>query len=1272
MRHTRLPLLSLVVFLVGLAGQQVALAAPRAFAHERVRQDLREQGQAKVIVTFADEKLPQARAADWRQRVPAISSLRARVMQDAPKFQVRREFVTQALLAGTVNDESLAQLQRSSVVTGIYPDRKFKIALKESGPLIGQPEAQAAEFAGAGIAIAIIDSGIDYKHPDFGGNSGSTFPTAKIVGGWDFVNNDNDLTKPLADGPMDDNGHGTHIAGAAAGIDSTYRGIAPSATLVAYKAVDKNGFADSGAILAALDRVIQDRTTYNIKVVNLSLSDQIPWTSSAEFASYYPDEAAVYQDVASHGIVIVAAAGNEGYLDGIGSPAVLDTVIGVGATYDATFATTQNWGDCQDPSPPVDTPVCFSNRGELIDLYAPGAFITSAKASQSTDPSRPGDPVGFITEAGTSSASPHVAGAAACVISMLYPDPTASVDPALVRQRLKLTGAQVYDPATHVATPRVDLVGAMNPPTTGPDLVVTSVSTTASSAFVGESIPLSITVANQGDVAAPSCSAIIVLSVNDTISPGDYVAATVSVPAIAAGGVYSTTTVTGAVPSMPSGMFTVGGFADSGYIVTERDETNNGKAGNQLPIGSSATVASNDIPEFMTKGHSYTISASMRNEGAAPWTTAEGYELTAVSPVSTTRWGTVHVPLPGGAAVNPLQTVTFTFNVTAPVTATWVPCHWQMSKNGHVFGEVATGASEVQVTNDLSFGQDFPAVSGDRVAYEDYRGDGSVSVTDLRTMGMTRLPQDIPFPLDGLGIPLPPFDWTTADPSIGWYPYQWYPSVSGPWVSWMIDDAPDPASVAGPYFQVLSYNLDTYGVLPVRVDYNPAHPSDQWYPCVDGHLMVYEDYRSDPNRMPGGITTDNSDIYIADLSAPRDANSAVPTYPLTIAPGPQYDPRISGDIVVWEDWRYGAHADIFMYDLSVDSNGNGIPNWKEPPGSRPMPDPAEIRLTNTAYSEMYPDVDGRTVVWMDLRRASAGLFLPTVDIYALDLETMTVTPVATDPGTFRAQPRIDARKVVWSDYRHAQPDVFWKDLDTDILLPLVVSSADEDLADISGNRVVFDRQVSTDSWGFPVYNIFARQLFTNASVGIHTFTDVNNDYWAWQWIEAVAASGVTRGYPDGSYAPGTVVARDQMAVYTARALAGADSNVTAPASVDFPDVPADHWAYRYIEYCYTHHIVQGFSDGSYQPALPVTRGQMAVFIARAVAGSDAAVPTGPATATFSDVATTYWAFAYIEYCADPARGIVRGFPNGTYRPEEAVTRDQMAVYIARAFHYVTE
>ena len=184
-----------------------------------------------------------------------------------------------------------------------------------------------------------------------------------------------------------------------------------------------------------------------------------------------------------------------------------------------------------------------------------------------------------------------------------------------------------------------------------------------------------------------------------------------------------------------------------------------------------------------------------------------------------------------------------------------------------------------------------------------------------------------------------------------------------------------------------------------------------------------------------------------------------------------------------------------------------------------------------------------------------------------------------------------------------------------------------------------------------------------------TFSDIAWNHWAILPIEQARECGVVGGYSDGTYRPTVEVTRDQMAVFISRALAGGDSYVPAgPPTPSFLDVDATFWAYKYIEYAVANGVVGGYPDGTYRSAVPVDRGQMAVFVARALAGSDSAVPDPPATPTFPDVTpTSTWAWVqkHVEYTV--ARGIVSGYGDGWYHPEVICTRDQMAVFVARAF-----
>jgi len=191
------------------------------------------------------------------------------------------------------------------------------------------------------------------------------------------------------------------------------------------------------------------------------------------------------------------------------------------------------------------------------------------------------------------------------------------------------------------------------------------------------------------------------------------------------------------------------------------------------------------------------------------------------------------------------------------------------------------------------------------------------------------------------------------------------------------------------------------------------------------------------------------------------------------------------------------------------------------------------------------------------------------------------------------------------------------------------------------------------------------------------FPDVPDDHWAHDEILACVNASIIKGYPDGSYEPDLSVSRAQMAVYISRALAGGDENVpNGPAQASFADVRSDDICYKYVEYAHANEIAFGYpSDGLYHPEYEVDRGQMAVFIARAMVtpigepGMSTYVP--PLIPTFADVTPDpldpYQAcYKYVEYIAE--RGVTHGYPDGLYHPEYVVTRGLMAIYVARAFN----
>jgi beta propeller repeat protein len=1216
-------LAAVVLFAAGLSD-----AAPRARIDDAVQEQLADSGAARVIVKVADASLRQAESAGQAVRGAAARQLARRVMEAVPELRVRHQYGTLPLLAGEVSAAGIDKLAALPEVEGIYPDRPMHALLNQSGPLVGQPQAEGAGFTGKGVGIAIIDTGIDYLHPALGGNDtadfsdvkpghwawrfiqaaaehgivtgfpGGSYKPATVVtrdqmavfiaralaggdegvavptgvaepsfsdvpethwaykyieyckdngivagfpdgsygpatavnrgqmavfvaraeaGGDDRVSDGPDtptfpdvtsegewgwtykyveyassqhivqgypdgkyhpeiqvtrdqmpvfvarafalewsgrvigganLTSGAADAtdPTDDNGHGTTVAGIAASSDPTYRGMAPGANLIAVKVLDASGTGLSSDVIRGIDWCISNQEGLNIRVINLSVGDGYAW-SSHEAADAQPEGVAITAAVEA-GMVVAVAAGNEAQtvgLGGISLPAAASDAISVGATKD---------GGPESVAQPADGITYYSDRGELLTMYAPGSAITGPTKDGGTE---------FSGE-GTSFSSPHVAGAAAALVSM------GLTDPREIRARLARSGVPIVDPATGVATPRLDLARALNPPTDGPDLVVTAVTTPTPDILAGATISVGVTVKNQGNATAAATTVVVVASANSVASPQDPEVISAPVPSLAPGQTYSPAGLEGAVNVVAAGDYYLGAYIDDGYQVAETDETNNGLAGMVLQVGlRSARVESVSLPATAHMGQSYPVTVRMRNDGSETWTPGD-FALVPARAEDAGLWGVTQVAL--ASPVAPGGEYTFAFSITAPDAAGATPCYWQMAKGGEHFGEIATGAEKSLALDAPTVTQASPTVSDSWVVFEDYSSDTRAVLKAVPRAGGTplTLPDDI-HPTNGW--PYPAFEFF-RDP----YTDHIFPALSGNWLAWMSYDMPLNPDDYSDYwaFQVVAYDLAApAGTLPLRVNYQTG---DGWLPDVDGTRVVWEDYRNDSDRMldvnPANFLSDNPDIYLADLTQIVDATNRRPKeYPICTAPGPQFAPRISGNLIVWEDWRDLTQGDIYCYDLSVDSDGDGIPNWKD--ADRPDPDPAERRLTSTTWTEEYPDVSGRTVVWMDFRRDIGAS--PTVDIYGMDLDTSEELAIATDPQTFRQQPRISGTQVAWEDWRTGLGSVYWCDLATEVTTPLAGGFVDAGVPDISGSSVTYVEYRGTDTEsGGDVYSVWLQTL----------------------------------------------------------------------------------------------------------------------------------------------------------------------------------------------------
>jgi subtilisin family serine protease len=348
--------------------------------------------------------------------------------------QVHRRF-THLLhgLALSVEAADLPALLSHPSVQSVHADTQFKASLAQSVPLIGAPQVWTLvdrggrPVTGQGVRVAVLDTGVDYRHPALGGCLGDG---CKVVGGYDFVHDDGD--------PLDDHGHGTHVAGIVA-ADGLLQGVAPEASLLAYKVLDGDGVGYASDIIAALEQAVAD----GAGVINLSLGAPSTPGDPVSLAA----EAAV-----DGGCVVVAAAGNNGPRAGtVEAPATAPGVIAVAA------------------ADKDDVLADFSGRGPAPDsfalkpdLTAPGVSISSTVPFTGPLATPTGWPFrgaqGWHPGSGTSAATPHVSGGAA-LLRQLHPDWTPTkVKAALMNRALDL-GTELFAQGAG----RVDLAAAATP-----------------------------------------------------------------------------------------------------------------------------------------------------------------------------------------------------------------------------------------------------------------------------------------------------------------------------------------------------------------------------------------------------------------------------------------------------------------------------------------------------------------------------------------------------------------------------------------------------------------------------------------------------------------------------------------------------------------------------------------------------------------------------------------------------------------------------------------
>lgn len=353
-----------------------------------------------------------------------------------------------------ISAEQLDILREDPNVALVVRDVAVPPILFESGPLIGATQAHSKGVTGAGVAVAILDTGVQADHPALTGTvvQEACFSTRRspdgpleslCPGGYEtsLVKGAASKCPPSVPGCE----HGTHVAGIVAGhqmsfAQKQFEGISPGAKIIAvqvftlFKDRTRCGGRASCVLsytsdqLRALEWIYKQRDKYQIAAVNMSLG-------GGYFDSYCDGGSAlteVIERLRSKGIATVIAAGNEGFYDGTAQPACISSAISVSAL-----------------NKQRELDVSYSNVSKLVDISAPGTDITSAVLAGH-----------YQSLSGTSMAAPHVA-AAFALLRQKYPNETVKQ----LENRLVENAKYASDPRTDTRLPVLELTHALEVPT---------------------------------------------------------------------------------------------------------------------------------------------------------------------------------------------------------------------------------------------------------------------------------------------------------------------------------------------------------------------------------------------------------------------------------------------------------------------------------------------------------------------------------------------------------------------------------------------------------------------------------------------------------------------------------------------------------------------------------------------------------------------------------------------------------------------------------------
>jgi subtilisin family serine protease len=293
-------------------------------------------------------------------------------------------------IAMKINEDDLDDLSADSNIKSVVKMGKVYALLQDSVDIINATpswslKSSNVNLTGVGQSVCVIDTGINYSHPDLVGS---------YLGGYDFVDSDSD--------PMDGHGHGTHVSGiiaASGGIS----GVAPSSGIVAIRILDNSGGGSPADLASAIDWCVNNASQFNISVISMSLGCNATiggYSSSCDAiddSCYNPAIASAINSAILNNISVLAASGNFGESDKISSPACIQNTTAISSINKNGVISS------------------FSDRSSLVKLFAPGGLINSTRWDPLGDMASCSEDGNYAICSGTSMATPMVAGAIAII-----------------------------------------------------------------------------------------------------------------------------------------------------------------------------------------------------------------------------------------------------------------------------------------------------------------------------------------------------------------------------------------------------------------------------------------------------------------------------------------------------------------------------------------------------------------------------------------------------------------------------------------------------------------------------------------------------------------------------------------------------------------------------------------------------------------------------------------------------------------------------------------